>query len=183
MADASERIIILSALLLVVILGGVRVWYPDNQDQSETTIDTMESNIIFRYGVSGGKHPNELDTIRGYFQKDMVNKEPAWTRMDLTQEEMDTIHRMMVEIDFFSYPKGFHPKLEGAVTGSSDPFSVYYLEYRNETVSKVVYWNTQFVAPEDTQYNNLRELAQLIIELIQAKPEYQKLPKPTAGYA
>ena len=38
-------------------------------------------------------------------------------------------------------------------------------------------------SPEDTQYKNLRELAHLIIEIIQAKPEYQELAKPKAGYA
>jgi hypothetical protein len=183
MADASERIIILSALLLFTILIGSPKIENQTEIQTEIPLVTTTSNIIFRYGVSGAKHPNELDTIRGYFQKDMVNKEPAWTKMDLTQNELDTIYQKMVEIDFFSYPKGFQPKLEDDVIGITTPFLVYNLEYQNETVSKVVYWNTQYIAPKDTQYTNLKELAQLIIELIQAKPEYQKLPKPTAGYA
>ena len=121
MADASERIIILSALLLVVIT----VTAPMIQEKSEITIEETTSNIIFRYGVSGGKHLNELDTVKGYFQKDMVNKEPAWTRMDLTQDELDTIYQKMVDIDFFSYPKGFQPKLEGEVIGDVTPFSTY----------------------------------------------------------
>jgi len=183
MADTSERIIILSALLLIAIL----VWSPkiDNQTETkiETIIETTSSNIIFRYGSSSAKNPNELDTVRGYFRKDMVNKDPAWTKMDLTQDELDTIYQKMVDIDFFSYPKGFQPKLEGEVIGITTPFTVYYLEYQNETGTKVVYWNTQYVVPKDPQYDNLKELAHLIIEIIQAKPEYQKMPKPTAGYA
>jgi hypothetical protein len=182
MVDASERIIILSALLLVVILGGVRVWYSDNQDQIETTIDTTESNIIFRYGISGGKHPNELDTFKGIFTKDMVNKDPVTTKLDLTQEEMDTIHRMIVEIDFFSYPTALHRKLEGDIYSSSSSFMVYSIEYHNGTGRKFVYWTSQYTPPKDLHYQNLKELANLIIEIIQAKPEYQKLPKPTAGY-
>jgi len=179
MTDVSDRIVILSALLLVVIT----VTAPMIQEKSEITIEETTSNIIFRYGVSGGKHPNELDTVRGYFQKDMVNKDPAWTRLDLTQDELDTIYQKMVDIDFFSYPKGFQPKLEGEVIGDVTPFSVYYLEYKDETRTKVVYWTTQYNVPKDTQYTNLKELAHLIIELIQAKPEYQGLPEPTAGYA
>jgi len=34
------------------------------------------SNIIFRYGVSGAEHMNELNTFKGVFIKDMVNKDP-----------------------------------------------------------------------------------------------------------
>ena len=179
MTDNSDRIIILSAVVLFTILLGS----PKIEDQTEIPLVTTTSNIIFRYGVSGGKHPNKLDTIKGYFQKDMVNKDPAWTKMDLTQDELDTIYQKMVDIDFFSYPKGFQPKMEGEAIGDVTPFSVYYLEYKDETRTKVVYWTTQYSVPTDTQYMNLRELAHLIIEIIQAKPEYQKMPKPTAGYA
>ncbi len=165
---------------------------PKIQDKSEITTYSTTSNIIFRYGSSGAppspdpdtftKHSNELDTFKGIFTKDMVNKDPALIMMDLTQEELDVIYQKMVDIDFFSYPGSFHPQFEGSVIGSTDPFLAYYLEYQNETGSKVVYWDTQFVAPEDTQYKNLRELAHLIVEIIQAKPEYQELSEPTAGY-
>jgi hypothetical protein len=179
MADTSQRIIILSALMLVVIT----VIAPMIQDKSETTIEETTSNIIFRFGVLGGKHPNELDTIRGYFQKDMVNKDPITTKLDLTQDELDTIYQKMVEIGFFSYPKDFQPKLEGEVIGEVSPVSIYYLEYKDDTRTKIVQWNVKYDAPDDIQYQNLKELAHLILEIIQAKPEYQKLPEPTAGYA
>jgi hypothetical protein len=179
LVDTSNRIIILSALLLVVII----VLSPKSQDSVEIVIEETTSNIIFRYGSSSGKHPNELDTFKGIFIKDMVNKDPVMTKLDLTQEEMDTIHRMMVEIDFFSYPEWFHPKIEGDIISTQTPFTGYYLEYHNESGTKVVYWTTQYTALEDTQYQNLKELALLIIEILQAKPEYKKLPEPTAGYA
>ncbi len=164
---------------------------PMIQDKFEITTHSTTSNIIFRYGSSGAppspdpdtftKHSNELDTFKGIFTKDMVNEDPALIMMDLTQDELDAIYQKMVDIDFFSYPESFHPTFEGSVIGSTDPFLAYYLEYQNETGSKVVYWDTQFVAPEDTQYKNLRELAHLIIEIIQAKPEYKELSEPTAG--
>ena len=189
MTDVSDRIVILSALLLVVII----VLSPKSQDSVEIVIEETTSNIIFRYGSSGArrsneldtftKHSNELNTFKGIFTKDMVNKDLVTTKMDLTQEELDTIYQKMIDIDFFSYPKSFDPTFEGSVIGSTESFLAYYLEYQNETGSKVVYWDTEFVAPEDIQYNNLRELAQLILEIIQAKPEYQDLPKPTSGYS
>ena len=168
MVDASERIIILSALLLTVII----VTAPIIQEIYEIKMEETTSNIIFRYGVSGAMHSNELDTFKGIFTQDMVNKDPVTTKLDLTQDELEAIYQKMVDIDFFPYPKIYYPKEEGSVIGSTEPFLTYYLEYLNETGSKVVLWDTQFVAPEDIQYKNLRDLAQLIIEIIKAKPEY-----------
>ena len=181
MADASERIIILAALILVMII----VFSPKSQDSLESIIEETTSNIIFRYGSSRSKHLNELDTFKGKFTKDMVNKNPVTIKMDLTHEEMDTIHRMILEIDFFSYPKQFQPepKLEGELLSYSTPFTVYYLEHHNESGTKVVYWTTTYDAPKDIQYQNLNELAHLIVDIIQAKPEYQMLLDPSAGYA
>ncbi len=179
MTNTSQRIITLSALLLVMVTVTALLI----QDKSEIIIEETTSNIIFRYGIVGGKNPNELDTVKGIFQKDMVNKGPAWTKMDLTQDELDTIYQKMVDIDFFSYPQVFQPKLEGEVIGEVSPFSTYYLEYKDDTRTKIVQWNVKYDAPEDIQYQNLKELAHIIIEIIQAKPEYQELPEPTAGYA
>lgn len=181
MADASERIVILTALILILII----VFSPKSQDSFEIIIKETTSNIIFRYGSSSGKHPNELDTFKGKFTKDMVNMEPVWILLDFTQEEMDTIDRKMAEIDFFSYQKRFQPKpvLEGELLSQRTPFTAYYLEYHNESGKKVVYWTTARDAPEDVQYQNLNELAHIIVDIIQAKPEYKILLDPSAGYA
>jgi hypothetical protein len=129
------------------------------------------------------KHSNEQDTTKGIFTKDMVNKDPVTTKMDLTQEEMDTIDQMMIEIDFFSYPTTYQPKREGDIYAALSSFTVYSIEYHNETGRKFVYWTNQYTPSEDTQYQNLMKLAHLIVEIIQAKPEYQDLPEPSAAYA
>ena len=181
MADASERIVILTALVLMLII----VVSPKSQGSFESIIGETTSNIIFRYGSSHGKHPNELDTFKGKFTKDMVNMEPVWVLLDFTQDEMDTIDRKMAEIDFFSYPKRFQlkPILEGGLYSQRTPFTAYYLEYHNESGKKVVYWTTARDAPENVQYQNLNELVHLIVDIIQAKPEYQILLDPSAGYA
>jgi len=179
MADQSERIIILSGLLLAIIFISV----PFLQETSEIETYQTTSNIIFRYGISGAEFPNRLDTFRGQFKKDMVNKAPALTRLDFTQEEMDAIYRMMVEIDFFSYPTNYQPTLKGEVIGDTDPHTVYYLEYHSESGKKVVRWNDQYHSTGDPKFHDLNQLARLIIYTIESKPEYQRLPEPTAGYA
>jgi hypothetical protein len=112
----------------------------------------------------------------------MVSKAPVSTRLDLTQEEMDTIYEKMVDIKFFSYPEAFQPKLSDFITEST-PFMVYYLEYRDGDQIKIVRWNTKYVVPEDMKYQELQDLANLIIDMIEDKPEYQKLHEPYGGYA
>ena len=165
-----------------LILGVILVASPMIQDKKEITNEEATFNIVFRYGISGAKHPNELNTFNGTFTKDMVTEDPACTKLDLTQDEMNAIHRMMVEIDFFSYPNSFKPKIEGDRVGIKTPFTVYNLEYHDESGTKVVHWTDEYIVPGDPQYRNLKELAHLIISTIQAKPEYQKMPVPTAGY-
>jgi hypothetical protein len=166
-----------------LLLGIIIVIVPMIQDKSEIETFTTTSNIIFRYGVGGAKNLNELNTFKGIFTKDMVNKAPLKTRLDLTQYELDTIYQKMVEIDFFTYPRSFQPKPEGNVSVDVTPVYIYYLEYNDETLTKIVQWNNASFAPENIQYQDLKELAHLILDIIEAKPEYKKLPKPDAGYA
>ena len=148
---------------------------------THVTYDTT-SNIVFRWCVIGAKYPNELDSLSGIFIKDMVRKDPVSTRLDLSQEELDTIYNKMVDIDFFSFPRFYNPIL-GEIIGASTPFSIYYLEYINETGTKVVQWDNKYSPTTDTGYNNLKELAKFIIRIIIDKPEYKELPKQDGGYA
>jgi len=180
MMENKFTFVTISLTFLLGIL--VFVYAPKISDAPQTTYDTT-SNIVFRWFVIGAKYPNELDTLNGSFAKDMVRGRPAWTRLDLSQEELDIIYQRLVDIDFFSYPRFFYPTLEGDIRGAGTPFSVYYLEYINETGTKIVQWDTKFSAPKDTRYKNLKELGGFIKALILAKPEYQRLPKPRGGYA
>ena len=153
---------------------------PKIPDATHVTHDTT-SNIIFRWGVPVGKQLNELDTLKGIFIKDMVNKDPVRTTLDLSQEELDTIYQKMVDIDFFSFPRFYNPIL-GEYIGAGTPFSIFYLEYINETGTKIVQWDDKYSLTTDTGYNNLKELAKFIIEIIIDKPEYKELPKQDGGY-
>ena len=115
-----------------LLLGIIVVTAPIILDKSEIATFETTSNIIFRYGIAGAKHINELNTFKAVFTKDVVNKAPVKTRLDLTQFELDTIYQKMGEIDFFAYPKSFKPKPEGNIAVDVSPVSIYYLEYRDE---------------------------------------------------
>ncbi len=61
-------------------------------------------NLIFKYGVDA---KNILNTFEGTYTKDMIPDPPIATKLSLTREELDTIYKKMVDIDFFSYPDVF----------------------------------------------------------------------------
>jgi hypothetical protein len=138
--EAKLPFLVISTTFL--LLGIIIITASMIQDKAEIATFATTSNILFRYGSSHGKHPNELDTFKGIFTKDTVDKDPVTTKLDLTQDELDTIYQKMVDIDFFSYPKGYHPKPEGDTVSTQTPFTVYYIEYHNENGTKVVYWTT-----------------------------------------
>lgn len=137
-------------------------------------------HLIFRYGVSGAKWENELNTFKGYFQKDMVNRRPAITKICLTQEDLNKIYLKLVEIGFFSYPSVIDTTPRGSVWSEGTPYSDYYLKVQNGTRIRSVRWTDRYIT-NNRRYHDIKDLARLIWEIIESKPEYQRLPKPSAG--
>ena len=162
-----------------------------NNVENQILCNTSQFNIIFRYGVAGAKYRNELNTFNCTFTKDMVNKPPVQTRLYLNNSEMEAIYNEIVEIDFFSYPTIFDYKPSGDIIGTKHPYSIFYLEVRNGTMTHGVAWNDKhvmqannsYVLVGDERYDGLLELVYFIKHIIYAQPEYQGLPRPSAGYA
>lgn len=137
-------------------------------------------NLILRYGV-GAK--NELNTLKGTYTKDMVNRPSITTRLCLTREELDAIYLKALEIDLYNFPRRMYSPPEGGVIGRVTPYCTYYLEVRNGTANKILRWNNQHTTTtEHEKYDDIMDLVHTIIEIIESHPEYQKLPEPTAGY-
>lgn len=142
-------------------------------------------NLIFKFGVKGpaSEPKNVLNTIKGTFTKDMVIDPPVTVKLRLTEEELEIIHRKMVEIGFFQYPTVFRVRVPpwdsiGIVT----PYSTYIFKVVSHgVVVKQLRWDDE-ICNENERAENLRELIRLIIEIIESKPEYQRMPKPRAGY-
>jgi hypothetical protein len=178
----AEKVSYYILAITFILLISVTIYASQLPSETTNNIYTTSTNILFRYGISGAKHMNELNTSKGIFTKDMVDKDPVKTNLDLNQDELDTIFKKMVEIDFFSYPRNYQPQREGDVHGYTTPSSIYYLEFKDDTGTKIVQWSDKYYVPDDAGYEKLMELADQIIDIIEAKPEYKKLPKPTAAY-
>jgi hypothetical protein len=164
---------------LTVLYGAYRTTSTDSDLNPTLSSADSDFNIVFRYGV-GAK--NELNTLKGTYTKDMVNKPPITTKLQLTQDELESIHLKALEIDLFDYPWTIHTMPKGDIIGMITPYSTYYVEVWNGTTKNAVVWNNKYDT-ENEKYYDLMELVHLIIEIILSHPEYQKLPEPTAGYA
>jgi hypothetical protein len=140
-----------------------------------------EFSLIFRYGI--GAQPNELDTLKGTFTKDLITLPPVTTSLTLTREEMEAIYRKMAEIGFFSYPEVFKVNVPpGEATIIVTPFEKYYFEVTAGSRHKTLAWDDE-IRNYNGQAAQLRSLVQFIKGIITAKPEYQVLPQASGGYA
>jgi hypothetical protein len=136
-------------------------------------------NLIFKYGVTA---KNELDTFKGKFTKDMIADPSITVELSLSEQEMESIHQKMVEIDFFNYPDRFSVSVPpGELTGMVTPYSTYYFKVEYNSQVKELWWGDEITNP-DQKADKLRELIMLIRNIVESKEEYKQLPEPRSGY-
>ncbi len=88
----------------------------------------------------------------------------------------------MIEIDFFNYPDRFSISVPlGESFGILTPYSSYYFRVEFNSQIKELWWEDE-IFNEDERAGRLRELIRFIIDIVEAKEEYKKLPAPTSGY-
>ncbi len=169
-----------SKVLSVAFILGLAVLYGSYGSMGRDS----DIHIYFRYGVmaddSYGR--NVLDTYRGTYTKDMVVDEAVTTTLVLTDEELETIYRKMMEIDFFSFPELYKPEAKSEVTCVFTPASSYHYEVTYNWTVKKVTWSNAYYCSEDQETRDLMALNKVILSIVESKPEYQALPEPKEGY-
>jgi hypothetical protein len=140
---------------------------------SNDPADPQFVQIHFQYGFK-----NELNTFNGTYQKDLVMdgiiKVPFW----LTTSEQNMIVEKVLAVNFFAFPDTFY-RIQDLIA-EPDP-SPDFLRVKYGNYEKAVVW----FLPMDTNNSyaqSLRELAELIKAIIEANPEYKKLPPARGGY-
>lgn len=143
--------------------------YPANPQPA----DSQFVQIRFQYGFK-----NELNTFDGTYQKNLVwdgtIKVPFW----LTTNEQSMIIEKAMATNFFAFPDTLHK--EQGVSIMPDP-SPDFLRLKYENQERSVVW----FFPLDTSNSyvqSVHELADLIRMIIEAKPEYKRLPPARGGY-
>lgn len=199
MQKGQALILILVAILIIAALavGAYYLGRLNNKPQSQNPVVTSQTpqpipspsvtpmvsnfNLIFRYGV-GAK--NELDTFKGIYTKDLITDAPISTQLILSPEELNKIYQKMKDINFFDYPEKFTISIPpGSIIEMTTPYPSYYFKVQYDLKMKEVLWERDdIVSPLDKRTIKLRELINVIKEIIESKEEYKKLPLPKGGY-
>jgi hypothetical protein len=136
-------------------------------------------NFIFKYGVSGG---NTLDTFQGTYTRDMILDPAKTIHLTLTADEMNSVLQKMLDIDFFNYPDKFSVQVaDNEIKTEVAPYPSYFFQVEYQGKIKKLLWHAKYVN-SDPPADKLKELINLITGIIESKPEYQALPKPSGGY-
>lgn len=174
-----DRKLLYGTLVVVVLAIGGCGLFVSKQPIISPPMTPDEFNLIFEYGV-GAK--NELNTFQGRYTKDMIVDTPITVNLSLSKEELDRIYQKMVEIGFFDYPDKFAISVpSGEIVGGVTPYHSYYFKVEYNSKIKELSWEDE-ITNKDERADRLRELIKLIIDVIESKEEYKKLPSPTGGY-
>jgi len=170
----------ITGLLGVIIILSL-IMTPRFTLNSFTPCEKRDINIIYKFGNAEiwdeHKRYNELNTIRGIYMKDMAREGTLTARLCLTDEELETIINKAVEINFFNYTKLPKGTSDGKA-GYSSEANRNILEISNGTIKKTLQWNAHgFESGYDGWFDNLKDLTDLIMNIIRNKPEYQELPQ------
>lgn len=125
--------------------------------------------LIFRYGVTRG---NVLNTFDQTFTKDLVLDPSVTVDLNLSNEELDSVYRKLQTLDLFrKNPNTWE------FTGIT-PCTKYQLKIQIDSRQKELNWDyCRWEIREEFQ-----QFSDHLIEIIETKEEYKKLPEPTGGY-
>ena len=103
--------------------------------------------------------------------------------LQFTDDELELVYQKAMSIGFFDYPSEYVIP-DDQVLGYQAPSSSYRLSMTNGERKNSVSWRDDTMTkPSYTKADQLRELVNLINEIIQSYPEVQQLPGPKAGCA
>lgn len=136
-----------------------------------------EANFAFLFAF-GTCSTDVLDTFEQTYTREINPGDSVTIPIALTDAQMASIYQKMVEINFFDYPEVFEiPVKEGETYGMVTPAPSYRFTVRLGEVTKAVTWADEIVEPTSPEADALRELIQLLLQVIESHPEIQRLPQ------
>jgi hypothetical protein len=135
--------------------------------------------FVFEFGSCS---IDKLDTFKGEFTQDRVVEPSITIPLELSNEQMARIHGKMIEVDVARYPEVFEvpQPLLGEVVMISSPYN-YVLTIENGEARISIRWTDNIVQPTTRRADQLRELFQLMIQMVREHPGYQQLPEVNFG--
>jgi hypothetical protein len=159
---------------------------PIETDIPKMTIAPREDNFsfVFQYFECATIPLNVLDTKSGTIvHTPLGDTESITFPFQLTDDELELIYKKSMSIGFFDYPKVFAIP-DDQVLGYQFPSSSYEISITNGEMTNSVTWKDDTMSkPEYKKADSLRELVNLIDQIIQSYLETQELPEPKVGCA
>ena len=166
----NKKIILGTAIISGVVLILAAGYFIVNRQKSLPPLDPLTGfNFIFRYGV-GGK--NEINTFDQTYTKDMVIDPPIKIKFKLADGEPAEIYQKINDLNLFNK----NPVLN--TFSQMAPCSNYHLKIQTGSIQKELSWNDCRSEIRD----EFRQFANYLINIIESKEEYKKLPTPKGGY-
>lgn len=181
-----KRIFLLGSLcLLIVFIVGTFQIYQQSEEQKNFNFDLNygveeEINLIlFNYNR---KPKNFLNTLRGIFTKDLIYNGKAKTKLALTESEMKEVENYIVKNNIMDYPDEITFETKNDI-GRMKSYLTIYLDGKK----KLIEWNSfrnwkDYTEDMKNQVDILNSLETKIIEFIENKEEFKKLPPRKGGY-
>lgn len=170
---------VIGLLLLAIILFGAAVSMKEERMPAEMPNDF---NFIVAYGRNA---KNKIDSFKGEYTKDLVMAGSATCKITFTDEEMRKIYTEMQRIDIINYPLNYTPPYvdnpKSGLIADVTSYSTYYFKVQFGNEIKEINW----VDRNKSQASDARQLHTLIrkvMEIVETKEEYKKLPKAKGGY-
>lgn len=180
---------ILTVLLVAFIL--VSCAPAANVIPIETAIPTItiapredSFSFVFQYFACASIPLNVLDTKSGTIvHTPLGDTESITFSFRLTNDELETIYKKSMAIGFFNYPKVFVIP-DDQVLGYQSPSSSYEISMTNGEMTNSVTWKDDTMSkPDYKKADSLRELINLIDQIVQSYLKTQELPEPKVGCA
>lgn len=171
MKHATPIMLVLSLLIITSATQQMHVSY------KLVEMHPQNLQLILRYGVS---ERNSLNTFNGTFTKDMVVDPPITINLTLTEEELQRIDAKLGEIGFYNTTdEELLP--HGILLGENTPSVGYSLKVARNGWVRYISWCDGLSYSEGSS-GQLNDFVELVMSIIEAKPEYQLLPEARGGY-
>jgi hypothetical protein len=165
----------------LVILIGIAIFLIAGCNPPLSTPPTWPAQPEPNFGVCS---TDRLDTFKGEFTQDRVVESSITIPLRLSAEQMMTIYQKMVEINLTQYPEMFAiPTPPSGEVAMVVPAWHYTLSVENGESKKMIRWTDEIVQPTTPEADRLRELFQIIVNMVHEHPEFMQLPELNFGCA
>ncbi len=167
------RILGLSIGLTLVLL------FPDPLSAAPKAVSTAPKDFAVYFEDSNG---NKIDTVKGEVTKDLVGDPDRTIRVRLTREEMDRILERFDELRLFEIREPAPETDSGIVWPMAPSISIRFEVTANGVVKRFAWAGQSTLNTSSQEWRRLRLALGFVRGIVEARPEYRRLPQPSGAY-